>query len=99
MPVNLCPKPSLRLVRSADFSSPTRAFGWEEGSSKMMSHVLLEEDSPLKPRTFRNHFEHFDPSHFAMTFRGDSYHLPPIAEAIEQLQRKAAVQLRQRTSA
>jgi hypothetical protein len=98
----------------------------------------VEEDSPLAPRTFRNHFEHFDirleqwavssehrgfvdanighpvmisgfdpgdclrnfdPDTFTITFRGDSYHLPPIIQAIEELWHKATVQLQQRASA
>jgi hypothetical protein len=109
-----------------------------ERGPELRARLEVEEGSPLKPRTFRNHFEHFDsrleqwavssehrvfidvnvgpmgvingaepgdylrnfdPTNFAVTFRGDSYHLLPIVEAIEQLWHKATVQLRQRASA
>lgn len=108
-----------------------------ERGDELKASLAVEEDSPLAPRTFRNHFEHFDvrleewavssehrtfvdanivptsltsgydpgdclrnfdPYNFTLTFRGDSYHLPPIAEAIEQLWHKATAQLKQRTS-
>jgi hypothetical protein len=41
----------------------------------------------------------FDPKNFAVTFRGDRYHLLPIVEEIEQLWRKATVRFQQRASA
>jgi hypothetical protein len=107
---------------------------------ELRASLQVEEDSPLKPRTFRNHFEHFDarieewavssehrvfidsnigpvdrmnfsgaepgdylrnfdPSDFTVTFRGDRYCLPPIADAIEWLWPKATVRLQQRASA
>jgi hypothetical protein len=109
-----------------------------ERGPELRANLEVEENSPLKPRTFRNHFEHFDkrleqwavsskhrvfidsniglggkisgaepgdylrnfePRNFAVTFRGDSYHLQPIAEAIEQLWHRATVRLQQRASA
>jgi hypothetical protein len=109
-----------------------------ERGPELRASLAVEADSPLAPRTFRNHFEHFDvrleewavsskprifidaniaptsmtsgyepgdrlrnfdPYNFTITFRGDSYHLPPIVEAIEQLWQKAKIQLQQRASA
>jgi hypothetical protein len=103
-----------------------------ERGPEVRASLGVEENSPLQPRTFRNHFEHFDvrleewavsskprklidaniapmgtissaesgdylrnfdPTNFAVTFRGDSYHLRPIVEAIEQIWHKATVQL------
>ena len=45
-----------------------------------------------------DYLRHFDPRNFAITFRGDSYYLPPIVEALERLWHKATVQLQQRAS-
>jgi hypothetical protein len=111
-----------------------------ERGPELRASLEVEEDSPLKPRTFRNHFEHFDDrleqwavisrprgrvfidanighistipgaelgdylrnfdsTNSTVTFQGDSYHLPPIVEAIEQLRDKATVRLQQRASA
>lgn len=88
----------------------------------------MPEDSPLQPRTFRNHFEHFDErlekwatsskrknlvdsnigassaicgiddgdflrnfdtTEYAVTFRGDTYYLKPLIEALKQLHANA----------
>jgi hypothetical protein len=111
-----------------------------ERGPELRATLAMEENSPLAPRTFRNHFEHFDvrleewavssqhrifvdaniartavidsfssepgdylrnfdPTTFTVTFRGDSYHLLPIVEAIKQLRHKTRVQLQQRVSA
>jgi hypothetical protein len=96
--------------------------------TELRASLSVGMDSPLEPRTFRNHFEHFDerleiwaissvrhnfvdsnvgpqgmiaglePSDFlrnfdttnlAVTFRGDLYHLQPIADAVGVLWQKA----------
>jgi hypothetical protein len=46
----------------------------------------------------RDHFRNFDTTTFTVTFWGETYDLPPIAEAIEQLWRKATAQLQGPTS-
>jgi hypothetical protein len=46
-----------------------------------------------------DYLRNFDPQNFAVTFRGDRYHLLPIVEAIEQLWHRATVRLQQRASA
>jgi len=99
--------------------------------TELRASLSVSDDSPLEPRAFRNHFEHFDerlerwatsserhnfadsnvgpPSmiagfepgdylrnldttNFAITFRGDIYHLQPMINAIRDLWQKAAVE-------
>ncbi len=99
--------------------------------AELRASLFVDDDSPLKPRTFRNHFEHFDErlekwatsserhnfadsnvgplgaigglepgdflrnfdiTDFAVTFRGDVYHLQPLTNAIHNLWQKAAVE-------
>ncbi len=103
-----------------------------ERGAELRTSLSVGEDSPLEPRTFRNHFEHFDdrleqwatssercnlfdsnvgPSgiklveglniqpadylrnfdttNFAVTFRGDVYHLHPLIDAISDLRGEA----------
>ena len=100
--------------------------------AELRTSLSVGEDSPLEPRTFRNHFEHFDErleqwatssdrrnffdsnvgpagmklvkgldiepgdylrnfdtTNFAVTFRGDVYHLHPLIGAISDLCREA----------
>jgi len=91
----------------------------------LRSIFSLKDDSPIGPRKFRNHFEHFDErlekwvssskqrnfidsnvgppgmikgvdvkdylrnfdnSNYALTFRGDSYSLKPVIDAIKEVQ-------------
>lgn len=102
-----------------------------ERGVELRSSLSVSDDSPLEPRTFRNHFEHFDErlerwatsserhnfadsnvgplsmivglepgdflrnfdtTNFAVTFRGDIYHLQPVANAILDLWQRAAVE-------
>lgn len=106
-----------------------------EHGPELRAGLDVEENSPLKPRTFRNHFEHFDerlerwaaspaprtladsniglvsaisglelddqlryfdPTTFAVTFRGDTYQLRPIIEAIQAIHQRATEKLRER---
>lgn len=106
---------------------PAKTF--EERGKALRQALSVSDDSPLAPRTFRNHFEHFDerleewaaavgarnfvdsnigptgmiagpdPASFfrnldtalmAVTFRGDSYLLRPIASALEEIHGGAA---------
>lgn len=99
-----------------------------ERGTELRASLSVTDDSPLEPRTFRNHFEHFDErleqwatsserlnfvdcnvgppemiagmdpedflrnfdtSNFAITFRGDVYHLEPIISGILDLWKKA----------
>ena len=100
----------------------------EERGKVLRQAFSVSEDSVLAPRTFRNHFEHFDErldawaaaagarnfvdsniglsgmisgldsagflrnldtKDMAVTFRGDSYQLQPIATALQELHGKA----------
>jgi len=102
-----------------------------ERGAELRASLSVGDDSPLEPRAFRNHFEHFDErleqwatsserrnfadsnvgppgmivglepgdflrnfdtTNFAVTFRGDTYHLQPVINAIRDLWRKAAVE-------
>jgi hypothetical protein len=106
-----------------------------ERGPELRAGLEVEENSLLKPRIFRNHFEHFDerlerwaassnprkladsnigpvgaisnlepndrlrhfdPTTFAVTFRGDIYHLCPIIEAIQAIHQRATVKCRER---
>lgn len=106
---------------------------WPAAPSEERGRVLREslgvtDDSVLAPRTFRNHFEHFDErldrwatssqhrnladsnvgppnmiqgiepqdflrnfdnQNFAVTFRGDTYSLAPIVDAVRELHLRA----------
>ncbi len=92
--------------------------------SELRASLGVHDASPLEPRAFRNHFEHFDerleqwatssqrhnfvdsnvgplsaiggidptdclrnldPTSFALTYRGDTYALKPVAEAAQTL--------------
>ena len=102
-----------------------------ERGADLRASFSVGDDSPLEPRKFRNHFEHFDErleqwatsserrnfadsnvgppgmivglepgdylrnfntTDFAITFRGDIYHLQPMINAIRDLWQKAAVE-------
>jgi hypothetical protein len=106
-----------------------------ERGPELRSGLDVEENSPLKPRTFRNHFEHFDerlerwaaspeprtltdsnigpvsaisglelddrlrhfdPTTYTVTFRGETYHLRPIIEAIQAIHLRAVEKCRER---
>ena len=97
--------------------------------SQLRTSLSISDSSMLAPRTFRNHFEHFDErleewatssqrrnfvdsnvgppgmiagveeadylrnfdtKRFAITFRGDTYLLHPIVDAVRQLRDRAA---------
>jgi len=96
----------------------------------LRASLSVEGDSPLSPRTFRDHFEHFDErldmwaagcadggfidsnigpagfagsgsghclrhfdtANWAVTYRGDVYHLRPIIRAIDVLRRTATAE-------
>ena len=104
--------------------------------AELRASLSVREDSPLEPRRFRNHFEHFDErlerwatsserrtfvdsnvgppgmigggvdpgdflrnfdtANFAVTFRGDIYHLPPVINAIRDLWQKARAEAQKR---
>ena len=63
-----------------------------ERGAELRANLSVGDDSPLEPRTFRNHFEYFDTTDFAVTFRRDVYHLQPVINAIRNLWQKAAVE-------
>ena len=102
-----------------------------ERGTELRASLSVGDESPLAPREFRNHFEHFDerlekwstsserrnfvdsnigpqgmvtgvepgdflrnfdPKTFAVTFRGDVYHLQPVANAIRDLWQKASTE-------
>jgi hypothetical protein len=106
-----------------------------ERGPELRAGLAVEEDSPLAPRTLRNHFEHFDerleewavspgprkvvdsnigpvsaisgydpksllrhfdPATFTVIFRGETYDLPPVIEAIEAIHQRATEKLRER---
>jgi hypothetical protein len=111
-----------------------------ERGPELRAGLAVEEDSPLAPRTLRNHFEHFDvrleqwavsskkrvfadsciglanlirghqaagvtpedylrnfdPVNFAVTFRGETYQLRPIIEAIQAIHQRVTEKLSQR---
>lgn len=115
------------LVAAGNISKlfwPTRTDSLPERGEELRADFSIADDSPLQPRIFRNHFEHFDerledwaisserknfidsnvgPSgmisgiepddylrnfdtkNSAVTFRGDIYHLEPIANSIQSL--------------
>jgi len=98
---------------------------------ELRASLSVEDSSPLQPRKFRNHFEHFDErlenwavsskrhnfadsnvgppgmivgldpedyirnfdtTNFAVTFRGDVYHLQPIVDAVRDLWEKTVIE-------
>jgi len=105
-----------------------------ERGKELRTSLSVGNDSPLRPRTFRNYFEHFDEGledwatsserhnfadsnvgprpttcmiagldpgdylrnfdteNFAVTYRGDEYHLRPIVDAVHALWKKAVVE-------
>jgi len=102
-----------------------------ERGAELRESLSISDESPLEPRKFRNHFEHFDErlekwatsleprmfidsnigtgkiikgpqqtnflrnfdtANFAVTFRGDVYHLQPVANAIRDLWQKASAE-------
>ena len=104
-----------------------------ERGPELRASLSVDENSPLRPRTFRNHFEHFDErlemwmvsserhnlldssvgppdmvkgfdprdylrnfdtTNFAVIFRGDTYLLNPIIEAVRDLWEKAKIEAR-----
>lgn len=120
------------LVAAGNISKllwPPRPSSTERGAKLRESPVPI--NSPLKPRTFRNSFEHFDERleqwatsserhnladsnvgspnmivglelgdylrnfdtvNWAVTFRGDTYYIQPIADAIQELWQRASVE-------
>jgi hypothetical protein len=126
------------LVASGNISKllwPSRKRLFPERGHELRAGLEVEESSPLKPRTFRNHFEHFDerleqwvaspeprtltdlyigpegaisgleldtrlrhfdPATFTVTFRGDTYRLQPIIEAIQAIHQRATAKCRER---
>ena len=95
---------------------------------ELRAALEVDDSSPLEPRSFRNHFEHFDerletwatssahrnfvdsnvgsagritgvdaadclrnfdPDTFTVTFRGDTYSLKPVVDALRGLHQKA----------
>jgi hypothetical protein len=100
---------------------------------ELRTSLGVHDSSPLRPRVFRNHFEHFDErleqwatssdrrnfadsnvgptgmisgldpadylrnfdtSKHAVTFRGDSYLLKPVVDALRELHERAPVECR-----
>jgi hypothetical protein len=100
---------------------------------ELRTSLGIPDDSALQPRTFRNHFEHFDErleqwatssqrknfadsnigptgmisglepgdylrnfdtTKYAVTFRGDTYLLNPLIEALQELHARASVESR-----
>ncbi len=105
--------------------------GCPRRADTLRKSLSVKGDSPLKPRVFRNHFEHFDErlerwaettqkgafidsnvgpagrirgvserdylrnfesATWTVTFRGDSYHLPPLLKAVSGLWQRASAE-------
>ncbi len=117
-----------KLLWPSDPKIPDRA-------ATLKQALNVPDDSPLEPRTFRNHFEHFDerletwatssdhrnvvdsnvgppgaivgidpgdflrnfdPTSGAITFRGDTYDIQPIAQALTEVYDTATQEIARR---